>query len=172
MGKFEVGQSVLVTGGEFASSIATIGVKKQDDQGIWQYGLLGTPTMPDQLYGVFEDDIESAPEMTPPIVTGQQPTNGTLPVANDISAQLRAVAESAEAIEHSNLNVMQQIYDRLAKIEEVVQVKEIRVIIDDQRVEKTLKIIEDLVSKIESIQPEPVEEESTEDGNEDGNEDE
>ena len=127
MAKFDKGQFVEIDSGEHQGLQAKI-IAIQDVEGKFQYGLSGVPGTNGNLYAVHEDDISLAIESA--VRTDvQEPTNGT---ANTLAEQLRQVADLAVQSETDTDSKYQMIIDRLDAINERLEVKEIKVVVEVQ----------------------------------------
>ena len=137
--KFHAGQLVEITEGDFVGRVAQIGQSAAVD-GKFQYGLTGLPETEGNLYAVHEYEIREAEEPVIEEIIDPAPAAATnhLPLStggeDDVSSLLQKASQVAQGRELEFNQALQSIVERLERIDQRLETKEIKVVVEVQHV--------------------------------------
>ena len=137
--KFHAGQFVEITEGDFVGRVAQIGQSAAVD-GKFQYGLTGLPETEGNLYAVHEYEIREAEEPVIEEIIDPAPAAATnhLPLStggeDDVSSLLQKASQVAQGRELEFNQALQGILAKLEQIDQRLETKEIKVIVEVQHV--------------------------------------
>ena len=140
---YEEGQDVQILSGEYEGRVATVS-RMASINGLFQYGLEGITETEGHLYAVHENEITDRidhsldnppldePEIIPP--SSSSITEPQLGEADNVSSLLQKASQVAQGRELEFNQALQGILAKLEQIDQRLETKEIKVIVEVQHV--------------------------------------
>ncbi len=140
---YEEGQDVQILSGEYQGRVATVS-RMASINGLFQYGLEGITETEGHLYAVHENEITDRidhsldnppldePEIIPP--SSSSITEPQLGEADNVSSLLQKASQVAQGRELEFNQALQGILAKLEQIDQRLETKEIKVIVEVQHV--------------------------------------
>ena len=140
---YEEGQDVQILSGEYQGRVATVS-RMASINGLFQYGLEGMTETEGHLYAVHENEITDRidhsldnppldePEIIPP--SSSSITEPQLGEADNVSSLLQKASQVAQGRELEFNQALQGILAKLEQIDQRLETKEIKVIVEVQHV--------------------------------------
>ena len=140
---YEEGQDVQILSGEYQGRVATVS-RMASINGLFQYGLEGITETEGHLYDVHENEITDRidhsldnppldePEIIPP--SSSSITEPQLGEADNVSSLLQKASQVAQGRELEFNQALQGILAKLEQIDQRLETKEIKVIVEVQHV--------------------------------------
>lgn len=154
---FDVGDDVELMSGEFNGSAGKVGAR-QLVEGEWQYGIEGV--VANDMYAVHEHEIQKSrvvpvADLLTSYAKGTYLTEEPVEEEDDVSSLLQKASQLAQGRELNSNQTLQGIMERLDRIDQRLETKEIKVVVEvehrypEQSIDKGPKqkpvgVIEDL----------------------------
>ena len=140
---YEEGQDVQILSGEYQGRVATVS-RMASINGLFQYGLEGITATEGHLYAVHENEITDRidhsldnPPLDEPEIIPQSSSSITEPQlgeADNVSSLLQKASQVAQGRELEFNQALQGILAKLEQIDQRLETKEIKVIVEVQHV--------------------------------------
>ena len=140
---YEEGQDVQILSGEYQGRVATVS-RMASINGLFQYGLEGITATEGHLYAVHENEITDRidhsldnPPLDEPEIIPQSSSSITEPQlgeADNVSSLLQKASQVAQGRELEFNQALQSIVERLERIDQRLETKEIKVVVEVQHV--------------------------------------